>query len=578
MPAEDQTQPQPSSSDGKPPAIEAQHTLGRAPQLIDGAIAAAQTKVASARFSELAAENILQLLKTYDTYCYIGEGGVPRDWAWGLGKALVVYWAEPQHDRTPFFKSPDKLLEWAAAVLATSGRIAQAEFIAYLLREGQFKVASAGPGEVALKIVAEEHGFEQVEARDTAERLPSDADMAAAKADIERLNEETPRIDKIMNRLVRRWHKHFIAYDADPAVDEYYRTLARAVAPSLLDYDAFPAHAVFDGIRFDEYRTALTEIVGFMFKHRRFCDLLCMKERSVRLCDILTFPCDRDNAVEYIGLATGYAEDKCSKILRAVTLDSSCLAMMAEPLAPAPPQIALGRKSVVRSYAGCTWRLFHFLNRKLRFAFPADYDSNVDGREEMFRRELAVEFAERFGCWFSPRTPRIFSPAGSTDIDAICVHGATGTVGLFQLKWQDPFGGSGRERRSRMVNFTKSANEWVAKTRSWLGTSEAGGLLRSIGVPVGPSAKPVPIRLFVIGRHFSRFTGQQTRDSSAAWGNWNQVRRIISGSLDGADPVGSLYNLLIAEAAAAPDVRHAIESLKLGDFTLTMVGPGQDSG
>jgi hypothetical protein len=251
--------------------------------------------------------------------------------------------------------------------------------------------------------------------------------------------------------------------------------------------------------------------------------------------------------------------------------------MMSEPLSPAPPQLALGRKSVVRSYAGCTWRPFHFLNRKLRFAFPADYDANVESREEMFRRELAAEFAERFGCWFSPLTPRISSPAGNTDIDAICIHEATGAGGLFQLKWQDPFGGSGRERRSRMVNFTKSANEWVAKTRSWLATSDAGRLLRSIGVPAELSAKIARIRLFVIGRHFSRFTGQQPRDIGAAWGNWNQVRRLVSGALDGAAPVDSLYDLLLAEAAAVPDVRHAAGSLKLGDFTLTMVGSEQAS-
>ena len=58
--------------------------------------------------------------------------------------------------------------------------------------------------------------------------------------------------------------------------------------------------------------------------------------------------------------------------------------------------------------------------------------------------------------------------AVATDIDAAVFDTTTGTLGLFQLKWQDPFGTSMRRRNSKMMNFLEETNQWVSTVSSIL--------------------------------------------------------------------------------------------------------------
>ena len=105
----------------------------------------------------------------------------------------------------------------------------------------------------------------------------------------------------------------------------------------------------------------------------------------------------------------------------------------------------------------CTARPFSDVAWRVRNLCSAEYDSAVDGRERRFIREVAALFsAPRFQVLCQPLRIR---SGGSvrTDIDFVVVDSATGDTGLFQLKWQDAYGSSMRERRARHSNFNGSS-------------------------------------------------------------------------------------------------------------------------
>ena len=99
--------------------------------------------------------------------------------------------------------------------------------------------------------------------------------------------------------------------------------------------------------------------------------------------------------------------------------------------------------------------------RNLRMRYPADWDRAVNGREVLFRDELFELFPQD---WLVKIPRSIGLKEGGqklTDIDAVVLDERNGLAGLFQLKWQEPFGHSMRERAARMKNFQEEANSWI---------------------------------------------------------------------------------------------------------------------
>ena len=183
---------------------------------------------------------------------------------------------------------------------------------------------------------------------------------------------------------------------------------------------------------------------------------------------------------------------------------------------------------------------FDFMLSELNRRYPTDWDHAVNEREEVFRKELYGLFpAERFG---KADRPLMLKNVGATatDIDAALFDASTGTLGIFQLKWQDPFGASMRKRNSKMKNFLTETNRWVSTVSSILNHSPTA-LDSLIGEGATRNLETERILLFVIGRHFSHFSGGVYRDSRAAWGTWPQMLRLLKESEVGSDPIAWLH-------------------------------------
>ena len=179
------------------------------------------------------------------------------------------------------------------------------------------------------------------------------------------------------------------------------------------------------------------------------------------------------------------------------------------------------------------------LNRR----YLKDWDHAVNEREGVFRKELYDLFpTQRFRKAEKPLKLKN-EGAIATDIDATVFDASTGTLGLFQLKWQDPFGTSMRKRNSKMMNFLDETNRWISTVSSIL-SHNSKGLENLLGEGAEPILDIKRVLLFVVGRHFAHFSGGVDCDSRAAWGTWPQMLRLFKESYKASDPIMWLHKML----------------------------------
>ena len=129
-----------------------------------------------------------------------------------------------------------------------------------------------------------------------------------------------------------------------------------------------------------------------------------------------------------------------------------------------------------------------------------------------------------------------------TDIDAAIFDPQNNIGGLFQLKWQEPFGPSIRARDSRKKNFTDPTIAWIDQVLRFLQTLSSRKLADSFGLRLNDAEQIKHFRLFVIGRNFSHFSGEQMPDERAAWGLWPQLLHLAAEQYDHANPLDGLYH------------------------------------
>lgn len=192
---------------------------------------------------------------------------------------------------------------------------------------------------------------------------------------------------------------------------------------------------------------------------------------------------------------------------------------------PYPSNVRVAPRYAIRSIGGILGGPYNFMLRELRRRFSRDWDRAVDAREGRFRGEL-VDFFRPLGIQVLEREKKL-RVAGRTltDVDAAFADPKNGTLGLFQLKWQDQFGSSMSERSSRMRNFVEGSNKWIQAMEEWLADRLPAVAARDVGFAPEIARKMSKVRLFVLGRSFASFSIGVERRLGAAWGSWAQVRR-----------------------------------------------------
>lgn len=503
------------------------------------------------------------------------DGLVSQYFGWGLNEAISLYWnSDVKQPGVPLIVTTPEAKQWAESVLVCSGKVRLIEYALELERIGlgiivrsdhQRKVYEFRYSQSANGVEAIERGDAQI--LETLVQRKNDQ-----LRESQRLGNRRHAVTAQMRNLVRPFHDHYISYDAAPEVDEFYDDLSMTIAPSRTGWDAFPLSCTFGGIAYFKYIECVRHLMGFAMKHLDFCMLLCQAHPEINPIDILTVPSKWPDTFGFMASALGINDKEAEQIMLATCLTpENTEHHLAIPAGPIAPHYMIGGGSVVRSMIGCMHNPFHFMLRELKRRYPLDWDKSVDQREHVFRDDLIALFSKFGRIVFFTDNIDIDSSSGKTDIDVFAYDPKERIAGVFQLKWQDAFGGSMRERESRKKNFLQGGNAWVEKIMCWYAEGRMANTLASLGMPSEVAKQIQSVRVFVLGRTFSHFSGEYPTDDRAAWGNWFQVLRLCDGRVDPASPIASLHQLLIADSPVdrTPRTLHQQE-FRVGGVTLVM--------
>jgi len=227
-----------------------------------------------------------------------------------------------------------------------------------------------------------------------------------------------------------------------------------------------------------------------------------------------------------------------------------------------PPLIRTSSEQFLKPVAGFLDEPFQFMLRNLRVHYRADWDRAVNDRELLFRDELFQLFPQDWLVKVSRSVKLMNGNKVLTDIDAVVLDPKNGIVGLFQLKWQDPFGHSMRERSARMQNFQIGANSWIVAVKDFLANTTDKEVNRVFGWP--GSMQRLECRLFIVGRYFAHFSGDTKSDESAAWAVWPQLMRLARATEDSGSPILALHSAVVADSPFDKKISWSAPSFELG--------------
>ena len=330
------------------------------------------------------------------------------------------------------------------------------------------------------------------------------------------------------------------ASDGDSAAR--YRQLASMYLQRLSYQLGYPSDAVIDGCTVRTYRDILRHLIALALREHDQGQSVIM--RSVR------------SLVAELTADPGHDPDLIAQALSGFTLDRDNAAWHAAvPGIAAAPLILAAPDGIILSIYGLTTEPFFFLTRELRRRAALEYHNAAYRREAVFREDLYTLFRDkRFVT--SPGQIRIRRDNGGlrTDIDAVVFDRKTGSLAIFELKSQDPFGRT-RGEQERQRESVLYANRQLSGILDWLKRYGGDELLKRIDARTAKTFRVQKIFPFVLGRYLAHFNDGPAPDHRAAWGTWPQILRLHEErSHDGseANPIASLFTRLSHDVPLIP--------------------------
>jgi hypothetical protein len=391
-----------------------------------------------------------------------------------------------------------------------------------------------------------------------------------AKAMIEKL----PSMRKNLESIVNLMYDEFISYRATDEIDLFYSEFAYLYIMTTQAVEEFDEKDIFGGYSYKDFLDVAEYICKSGIMHRDCCMALAEKtSHKVNLRNILSYGFSVNSFIDSLSNYLGWEKNKVREIISCFALTKeNYLHHLSYPKASASPYFALGKDIWIRSTFGCLDRPIFFLNRELKRKYPKDYFNAVNNREIRFKEQL-YSFFNQERIVRVQKNVNIKNDNDATDIDAVIFDKERNILGLFQLKWQDTFYTSMRERFSRITNLVPKSVEWIDKVNNWLKSNDSKTILKTLKIN-NTSDKIENVYLFVISRNHVHFTNQKL-DDRAFWAYWYQV---IEASAKVKDPLNTNP---IAEFAAklkffSPSFRKDIDknensqdySFRFADYTI----------
>ncbi len=316
--------------------------------------------------------------------------------------------------------------------------------------------------------------------------------------------------------------------------DQHYRRLAELHLEMMAYQFGYPIDATIGDCPVQLYRDVLGLLIAGALQARDSGDDLAPQSEQALI----------------VAIASALAADPemVGQAVSGFTLDRANAAYHAAvPGIAAAPLVRVGPDTFVSSIYGLTTEPLLFLTRELRRRGAQEYHNAGFLREIVFRDDLYALFPDK----------RFVTSAGRlklrrndgdirTDIDAVVFDRKTGTLGIFELKSQDPFARSTAELARQRDNVLY-ANRQISGTLDWLKRHGADDLLNRVDSRTAKTFRVQKVYPFVLGRYLARFSDGATPDRRAAWSTWPQLLRLLEGQpvrATDANPIASIFTRL----------------------------------
>jgi hypothetical protein len=320
----------------------------------------------------------------------------------------------------------------------------------------------------------------------------------------------------------------------DPERETLYHRQAN-VRVQMMEYQlGYPPDAEIGGCTIQTYRDVLALLIGWALQAR---------DRGEAAT-----PQSEGSLVAAIASALAADPAVIGQAVASFTLDrESAAAHAAVPGVAASPLVRIDTDRLVWSVHGLTTEPLLFLTRELKRRAAQEYHNTAYLREIVFRQDLYALFQDK----------RFVTSAGRivlrrdrgdvrTDIDAVVFDRKTGTLGLFELKSQEPFARSTAELTRQRDNVLY-ANRQISGVLAWLKQHGADELLGRVDSRTAKTFRVQKVYPFVLGRYLAHFSDGPEPDRRAAWGTWPQLLRLCDGQpvrVRDANPLASLFTRL----------------------------------
>lgn len=437
------------------------------------------------------------------------------------------------------FKSHSFNKQWADSVIQVYGKIQLIKRLIILDEIGLVKLEETKKGKFRIRYTSEQVDVEHYERENfkfvnsVIRHIKSDEYSAHIS--------KYKKILKEIGRLVQNPYGEYISYHTTPEIDAFYRKLGYFHLITSHGYEDFGESDNFGGIPYRDYLNVVEDIFGIALKHKDFCLSLLSKSTKTDPYNIFTYSWHYGKTIGDFASNLGGSFHELEKIFSCLTLSPDNIDSHSNDYGNhPPPYFAFGINQVTRSIAGSLNGSINFLKKELKRRYPSDYFKAVNNREVRFRKDLYLFFQDdRF--IKLDKEIIIRGDNFSTDIDALIYDTATKTLGVFQLKWQDSYTTSLKERFSRITNLYPKSVEWIDKVERWFRENSLSAIIKGLGLEQYGVHEIGSIYNFVLARNHMYFTNEKLNDR-AAWSSWYQLvqsKTTIKVNID--NPIEALF-------------------------------------
>ena len=416
----------------------------------------------------------------------------------------------------PWVPTNEKTSIWADQTLLDCGIITTAIRLAELERYGLARASLVAPKHILIEAASDD----PERSGRLIKMLRRNIEQAAYSAESDSLASLAIAFRDRIDQYIDVDFGWYIRYESDDELKDYYRKIAELNAAGVVEGHEMPDSAEFGPLRFKQWRECCISASGRVLKHIACATRLLSLNPSLELRNLLTCFVRKDDAIR-VWQEEGLSAEQAAALLRALTLDSVNVGDWRSDFdIPVPYYIDVGNDFFLLPSFGALLNPYSGATRSLQRAYSKDWDRAVDGREAIFRTQLAELLpGQRFSCTGKSHVIRRPDRSVLTDIDALLMDNRNGQVVLVQLKWNDVVGRSLRQRESRKRNLL-AANKWVNSISEWINGRSSSEIARELGARFDGDRAPL---IVVLTRHGWQFSGDVPYDPRATWSSWNEL-------------------------------------------------------